>query len=105
MGSKTRTGHKKKRKGKVFSGFSKHEKRPSEAQTPPSVESSGSESELEINASRRKMELRDYNSGEDLCATDTNLEQGYRLIDLKSFSLFISNVHKCNEGEWICRYQ
>ena len=51
------------------------------------------------------MELRDYNSGEDLCATDTNLEQGYRLIDLKSFSLFISNVHKCNEGEWICRYQ
>ena len=51
------------------------------------------------------MELRDYNSGEDLCATDTNLEQGYRLIDLKSFSSFISNVHKCNEGEWICRYQ
>ena len=68
-------------------------------------ESSGSESEQEISASRRKMELRDYNSGEDLCATDTNLEQGYRHVDLKSFSSFISNVHKCNEGEWICRYQ
>ena len=104
MGFKSRTGHKKKRKGKVFSGFSKHEKRPSEAQTPPSVESSGSESELEINASRRKMELRGYNSDEDICAPDTNLEQGYRLVDLKSFSSSISNVHKCNEGEWICRY-
>ena len=34
MGSKSRTGHKKKRKGKGFSGVPNHEKRPSEAQTP-----------------------------------------------------------------------
>ena len=75
MGFKSRTGHKKERKGKGFSDFSKHEKRPSEAQTPPSVDSSGSESEQEISALRRKMELRGYNSDEDICATDTNLER------------------------------
>ena len=53
-------------------------------------------------ASRTKMELQGYkdkspSSSDDEYSDDEGC--GYRLIDLTTFSLSISDLHKCDEGE------
>ena len=64
---------------------------------PPEIEN-----DKVTSASRTKMELHGYkdkslSSSDDEYSDDEGC--GYRLIDLTIFSLSISDLHKCDEGE------
>ena len=114
MGSKKRHRFRRSRKGKGFSGVSKHEVQRAEttetaaqSQTPSTsspVQPPEIESDKVTSASRTKMELHGYKDQSSSSSDDDHSDDeacGYRLIDLRTFSSSISDLHKCDEGEFL----
>ena len=106
VGTKKKNVYRKKRKGKLFSGVPKQVKKAKErseiVDQTPRTSHPLSDSDEVLSASRKKMKpttSSSDSSGESCDEEKVFQGQGYRLIDLKKFSLTLSEAHVCEEGE------
>lgn len=64
---------------------------------------SGEESDQPLSSSRKKMRLQSSEDESSVSSEEkgeaVQEENGYRLVDLKSFSSVLSTLHKCEGGE------